>query len=141
MTHLQRADNDMRFLKGWCEEVERCFRQKRRLGQLGLRTASEERNCQTNTGGNCIVNRALFEKGLRWDERSWKRYPPGLSEDTYFSPAVRKLGYSWMRVHKPCLEMLAPDFSEVDRWRGDPYYEKAFRDRRIGGKPRRSRTR
>lgn len=135
-THLHRADNDMRFLPGWCDEVRLHFSAKRRLGQLGLRTSSEERHCDWNTGGNCIIRRELFDAGLRYDERPWRRYPPGHSEDTYFSPAVKKMGWTWSRVSKPCLEMLSPDLSEREKWESDPYYVKSFSDRRIGEKPR-----
>jgi glycosyltransferase involved in cell wall biosynthesis len=138
-TLLHRADNDMRFLPGWCEHVEKILKRKRRLGQLGLRTAEEERHCAVNTGGNCIVRRILWNKGLRWDERAWRRYPAGMSEDTYFSPEVIKYGFSWDRVTRPCLEMLSPDFSETELWEDDPYYVKAFADRRIGPRPRRRR--
>ena len=141
-TLLQRADNDMEFLPGWCEQIERIFQRKRRLGQLGLRTSSEERHCSVNTGGNCIIRRSLWDKGLRWDERSWRRYPAGLSEDTYFSPEVQKMGYTWSRVTKPCLRMLSPDFADYELWANDPYYVKAFADRRLARRNRhRRRTR
>lgn len=122
-THLQRADNDMAFLPGWCNEVQMRF--KRRVGQVGLRTMAEEFRCAVNTGGNCVILRELWDKGLRWDERPWPEYPAGLSEDTFFSPRVKKMGYQWVRVKKPCLESLA-----TSDWE-DPYYAKSYTDRGI----------
>lgn len=129
-SHLQRADNDMAFLPVWCAEVNDRFRKKRRLGQLGLRTDAEENHVSFNTGGNCIIQAQLFSKGLRYDERPWRSYKPGLSEDTFFSPAVRRLGYQWDRVRQPCLESLAPDMRDPAAWK-DPYYKKSYGDRRI----------
>jgi glycosyltransferase involved in cell wall biosynthesis len=123
-THLQRADNDMAFLPGWCNEVQARF--GRRVGQVGLRTLAEEFRCYVNTGGNCVIRRELFfDHRLRWDERPWTAYPAGLSEDTFFSPKVKKLGYQWTRVKKPCLESLA-----THDWE-DPYYAKSYGDRKI----------
>ena len=75
-THLQRADNDMAFLPGWCNEVQARF--GCRVGQVGLRTIAEEFRCYVNTGGNCIIRRELFfDHRLRWDERPWPEYPAG----------------------------------------------------------------
>ena len=123
-THLQRADNDMAFLPGWCRHVERQFRHPK-VGQVGLRTAQEEFNVRSNVGGNCVILRKLWDLGLRYDERPWPKFPPGMSEDSYFSPAVQALGYRWERVRNPCLESLASG-----DW-DDPYYAKSFGDRRI----------
>jgi glycosyltransferase involved in cell wall biosynthesis len=123
-THLQRADNDMAFLPGWCKEVEHVFG-ARRVGQVGLRTRAEEFGCAINTGGNSVILKVLFDKGLRYDERPWPEYPAGLSEDSYFSPAIRKMGYQWKRVRRPCLLSLADGDWE------DPYYAKSYGDRRI----------
>jgi glycosyltransferase involved in cell wall biosynthesis len=127
-THLHRADNDFKFLPGWCEEVEERF-QDPALGQLGLRTDEEEQWAQWNVGGNCIIRRELWDQGLRYDERPWTEYPPGYSEDSIFSPAVEKLGYRWERVKRPCIQSLASgDWS-------DPYYQESYRARRIEPNP------
>lgn len=121
---LHRADNDFSFLPGWCEEVERAF-SGRNVGQVGLRTAQEELHCSTNVGGNCVIRRELWDAGLRWDERPWPEFPPGCSEDTFFSPAVRKMGYEWRRVKRPCIVSLASgDWS-------DPYYQMSYGARGI----------
>ena len=131
-THLHRADNDMEFLPGWCEEVERIF-QNPKVGQVGLRTDEEEQYVQRNTGGNCVIARELWDKGLRWDERPWpelrKKGGDGWTEDSFFSPAVRKMGYTWTRVKRPCIRNLASG-----DWK-DPYYQESYGVRGI--RPRR----
>ena len=126
-THLHRADNDFIFLPGWCDEVERMF-QETKLGQLGMRTDEEELFAPSNVGGNNIIRRELWDKGLRYDERPWpeiRKRNPGCSEDTYFSPAVRKMGYRWDRVTRPCIV----NIDEKDR--DDEYYIQSFADRGI----------
>lgn len=125
-THLQRADNDFRFEPGWCDEVLECFRDPT-LGQLGLRTDEEEAYCEYNVGGNCIIRRELWDKGLRYDETPWPDYPPGLTEDTFLSPAVSKLGYRWGRVSRHIIQDLALPS------RTDPYYQRTFAERNLGG--------
>ncbi len=130
-THLQRADNDFVFLPGWCDEVERAF-QNPKLGQLGLRTDEEESDragvpFKTNVGGNCIITRELWDKGLRYDERPWpqisREVANGTTEDSLFSPAVRKMGYVWERVQTPCIRPISVE----DPY--DPYYLKSWEDR------------
>ncbi len=123
-THLQRADNDMVFLPDWCQELARAFRGPK-VGQVGLRTDPEENHVKSNVGGNMVIRRKLFKQGLRYDERPWPQYQPGFSEDSYLSPAVRKMGYRWARVTNPCLLSLA-----TNDW-SDEYYVKSFGDRRI----------
>lgn len=123
-TYLQRADNDMAFLPGWCDEVQHCFR-LHRVAQVGLRTGPEENFCSMNVGGCNILRKELFDRGLRYDERPWTQFDPGMSEDSYFSPEVRRMGYGWTRVRKPCLQSLAS--GDMD----DPYYVRSYGDRRI----------
>lgn len=124
VTHLHRADNDFAFLPGWCDRVQEMFVMKK-IGQVGLRTDEEERNIIRNCGGNCVIRRELWDKGLRWDERGWEEYPPLHTEDTYFSPEVRRLGYTWKRVKEPCIVSLAMDDL------ADPYYQETYRVRRM----------
>jgi len=121
---LHRADNDFKFLPGWCEQVEQLFKTKK-IGQVGLRTDEEEVYARWNVGGNCVIRRSLWDKGLRYDERPWPEYPPGYSEDSFFSPAIEEMGYTWRRVKKPAIESLAS--GDMD----DPYYQKAYGDRGI----------
>ena len=129
-THLHRSDNDFRFLSGWCEEVQRMFDANPRLGQLGLRTDKEDGYEPTNTGGNCVIRRELWDAGLRYDERPWGEYDPGYSEDSFFSPKVVEMGWEWGRVKRRCIQNLASgDWS-------DPYYQDSYGKRGI--RPRRN---
>jgi len=127
---LHRADNDFIFLPGWCEEVERTFRTQK-IGQVGLRTSEEEcgkgRISPQNVGGNCVIRRELWDAGLRYDERPWpelaEAHGRGYTEDSLFSPAVRRMGYTWARVKSPCIQPIA--FESPD----DEYYIRSWADR------------
>jgi glycosyltransferase involved in cell wall biosynthesis len=121
---LHRADNDFSFLPGWCEEVMRVF-ETAKVGQVGLRTGPEEMHAAHNVGGNCVIRRTLWDRGLRYDERPWPEYPPGWSEDSFLSPAVAEMGYTWTRVKQPCIVSLASGDMN------DPYYQRSYGDRRI----------
>ena len=121
-THLHRADNDFAFLPGWCEEVERIF-QADKVGQVGLRTDEEECFARWNVGGNNVIRRELWDQGLRYDERPWPEYPPGYSEDSYFSPSIVQMGYTWTRVKRPCIRSLSQE-----SW-DDPYYRDSWEAR------------
>lgn len=131
-TLLHRADNDFRFLPGWCEQVEHKF-QTQKVGQLGLRTADEELHAKTNVGGNCVIRRRLWDEGLRYDERTWpeiaEQVGPGHSEDSILSPIVREMGYRWTRVNAPCIVPLS-----AGSW-ADPYYQRSYGDRGIEPHP------
>lgn len=122
--YLHRADNDFAFLPGWCDAVEERFKSKK-VGQVGLRTGPEELGARFNVGGNCVIRRALWDQGLRYDERPWPELPAGYSEDSYFSPAVREMGYTWTRVTRPCIRSLA--YYDPD----DAYYQQSMGDRKI----------
>lgn len=124
-TLLHRADNDFSYLGGWCEEVLARFEENPQLGQLGLRTGKEELHVESNVGGNNVIRRELFDKGLRYEEKPWSEYPTGWSEDSLFSPAVVEMGYQWERVRKPCIVTMASG-----DW-DDPYYAKSYGDRGI----------
>lgn len=121
---LHRADNDFKFLPGWCEQVKMRFR-RQKVGQVGLRTDAEEMYAKWNVGGNCVIRRSLWDRGLRYDERPWHKFPPGYSEDSFLSPAVEEMGYRWTRVKRPCIETLASG-----DW-ADPYYQRSYGDRGI----------
>jgi glycosyltransferase involved in cell wall biosynthesis len=125
-THLHRADNDFIFLPGWCDEVERMFSENPRLGQLGMRTDEEELHNRHNVGGNCVIPRALWDEGMRWDERPWPEIKTvGYTEDSYFSPEVVRRGWQWDRVERPCIQSIS--FEDPT----DPYYVKTWADRGI----------
>ena len=131
-THLHRADNDFRFLPKWDIHMQKVFRRKE-MGQVGLRTKDEELRCATNVGGNCVIARELWDKGLRYDERPWPQIRdeagPGITEDSFFSPAVVAMGYEWARVTQPCIFSLA-----TGDW-SDPYYRTAYEVRGIKPHP------
>lgn len=131
-THLHRADNDHIFLPGWCEALEREF-ESEKVGLVGLRTSEEELHAKSNVGGNCVIRRELWDKGLRWDERTWPelrdQIGPGITEDSLLAPAVERMGYTWTRVRRPCIQPISCEVPETDPdW---PYYLKTFRDRGI----------
>ena len=130
-THLQRSDNDMEYLPGWCEEVAHLF-QSEKVGQVGLRTDAEDEYAR-NTGGNCVIRRELFDAGLRYDERPWPQIRAevgdGYSEDSFFSSQVKHMGYTWTRVRRPCIRNLASgDWS-------DEYYRVSYGVRGIKPHP------
>ena len=124
-THLHRADNDFIFLPGWVDEVAKRFARPD-AGQVGLRTAEEELFTLQNVGGNCMISREIWDEGLRYDETPWTEYPAGFTEDSYFSPEVKRRGYMWFRVRKPCIEAISSEDPD------DPYYQQTWADRRIG---------
>jgi hypothetical protein len=130
-TYLHRSDNDHIFLSGWCEEVKRVF-ESSKVGQVGLRTAAEEQYAKSNTGGNCVIRRELWDAGLRWDERTWPelrdQLGAGITEDSLLSPAVVAMGYTWTRVKQPCIQPISPETPDDPDW---PYYRKAWADRGI----------
>jgi glycosyltransferase involved in cell wall biosynthesis len=128
-TYLHRADNDFAFLPGWCDHVQARFAEHKNMGQVGLRTAEQEAFAMFNVGGNNIIRRELWDQGLRYDERPWSEYDPGYSEDSYFSPAVKELGYRWGRVRQQCLESLA-----TGDW-SDSYYQESYGIRGIRPHP------
>ncbi len=124
-THFHRADNDWAYRPNWCSELERAFRDPR-VGQVGLRTQKEE-PVKWNVGGNNVIRRELFDRGLRYDERPWTELPAGHSEDTYLSPAVEQMGYKWTRVRQPCIYGVSIESKD------DDYYVRSYTARRIYG--------
>ena len=124
-THFHRADNDFIYKEGWCEHVAERF-QDPMLGQLGLLTDEEEVWAPSNVGGNNVIRRELWEKGLRYNEMPWPEMPPGWSEDSYLSPAVLEMGYTWGRVTQSCIMGISTPNPK------DSYYQKTYKDRNIG---------
>jgi len=123
---LHRADNDFIYREGWCEEVAERF-QDPKLGQLGLLTDEEEAWAPSNVGGNNIIRRRLWNKGLRYVETPWPELEPGWSEDSYLTPNVVLMKYKWGRVKRSCIMGIStPDPK-------DRYYQQTYRDRNISG--------
>ena len=98
-----------------------------RIGQVGLRTDEEELFNAHNVGGNNVISREIWDDGLRYDERPWgnKKWPIGYTEDSFFSPAVEKYGYTWTRVKQPCIVSLSREDPD------DPYYQETWKLRGI----------
>lgn len=125
---LHRADNDFVFLPDWETHVRLMFSVHPRLGQLGLRTDEEELHNLHNVGGNCVIRKELWDEGLRYDERPWPKIAakvPGYTEDSFLSPAVRKMGWEWGRVKVPCIRPISSEDPE------DDYYRQTWADRGI----------
>lgn len=129
-THLHRADNDHGFLPGWCEEVERVFGDER-MGQVGLRMAEHEPSGNYNVGGNNVIRREVWDQGVRYDERPWTEFPPGYSEDSFFTPEIERRGWRWTRVKKQCIYELEAAYPDTNT---DPYYEQSWGARRLYGR-------
>ena len=124
-THLHRSDNDFSYLPDWCDNFLQRFRDVH-VGQVGLRTSKEEMGALSNVGGNNVIRRELWDKGLRYDERPWgEEYPPGWTEDSLLSPAVVAMGYRWTRVLKPSIVSLSREDPS------DPYYQRTWQLRGI----------
>lgn len=118
-THLHRSDNDMFYLPEWCDEVERAFAEQPRLGQLGLRTNDEELWCTSNVGGTAIIDKRLWNEGLRYDERPWSMLG-SVTEDYYLSRDVERRDWRWARVERPCV------VHKASGDRADPYYQHSY---------------
>ena len=118
-THLHRSDNDMRYLSGWCAEVEQRFAVGPKLGQLGLRTEAEELACETNVGGTSVIDKRLWDQGLRYDERPWQELG-SVTEDYYLSQEIERRGWRWERVRRSCVVHTASGD------RADPYYQHSY---------------
>lgn len=123
-TLLHRSDNDFMFLPGWCENILAAFK-KPSTGQVGLRTDREELKARSNVGGNNVIRRELWDRGLRYDERPWGEYPPGWTEDSLLSPEVERLGYGWTRVKEPSIQSLSREDPS------DEYYQRSWAVRGI----------
>ena len=95
------------------------------LKQKGLLTDEEEAWAPGNVGGNCVIRRELWEKGLRYNETPWPELEPGFSEDSYLSPLVLELGYKWGRVQRTCIDGISTADPK------DPYYKNTYKDRNI----------
>lgn len=125
---LHRADNDFVFLPNWCDEIAWAFGHIRRLGQLGLRSREVEKS-KVNVGGNCLIPKPLWDRGLRWDERPWPQLAeevgPGWTEDSLLSQRIQQLGFKWGRARASVVEPISQDDPD------DDYYKQTWRDRKM----------
>ena len=122
VTHLHRSDNDVLYLPGWAEEVQRMF-ERGDVGQVGLMLEKYEAGA-SNVGGNCVVARDVFGRdGVRWREGKWTG---GDTEDTYYSHDVRAAGWRVARVETPCIRHLGWMFDEYP-----DYYRRTAEERQL----------
>jgi len=106
-TFLHRSDNDVEYLPGWCDEVERCF-EREEVGQVGLMLAKYEQGCG-NVGGNQVLARKVWDAGVRWYEQPWA---PGVQEDGHMSESVIHGGLEIVRVEQECVIHHGWDFDD-----------------------------
>lgn len=118
---LHRSDNDVEYLPGWCDEMERMFDTYPLVGQLGLRTLEEE-GPHAAVGGNCVLRRQVYDAGVRYREEPWGAI---VHEDGYMSQTVVAAGWGWARVENPCI--VHRGIADM----GDPYYQETMRVRGI----------
>lgn len=126
-TLYHRIDNDVRFLEHWCDEVVELF-QDPTVGQVGIVAAGDEawtRLPHWPVGGNSIIRRALYDAGLRYDDRPWF---DGHDETPVLWADVKKLGYKSLFCEKPGIVHLD---SRVSPHPDVPssYHEKSHSDR------------
>lgn len=119
-THLHRSDNDVEYLPGWCDEVEKAFEDPG-VWQVGLRTVEEE-GPHGAVGGNCVLHRDAWTAGIRYSEEPWTRIP---FEDAVVAQRINRLGHIWVRVQEPCIVHTGLASSD------DPYYQRTFTERGI----------
>lgn len=101
VTHLHRSDNDIEYRPGWREEIEAAFNRHDNLALLGILNLHEDNGVEFPpgnlgdidypgaVGGNVVMPRELWEKGLRWSEAPWR---PGANEDALLSSSAASYG-------------------------------------------------
>jgi glycosyltransferase involved in cell wall biosynthesis len=144
-THLMRLDNDMCLLKGWDLKAAEYFEKIPELGQLGLdysAVAGPEAqgkrltlNGMTinhwpgNVGGPNIISRAVWEKGIIYDETRWQSAGKGthtIQEDVKFSQEIMVRGF----IMGHWTDKLGYTFADESNWKDYPeYYTKTFTER------------
>lgn len=142
-THLMRLDNDMQLVRDWDLRVAQYFEGIPELGQLGIDHEAIEHpeaplhkrvidGLAVNSwpgcvGGPCIIQRKLFDGGIRWPEMRWDdERKSAMQEDSAMSAAIRSRGY--LTVHAE--EELGRTFANRSNWsEHKAYYLKTMRDR------------
>lgn len=140
-THLMRLDNDMQLNKDWDKCVAAYFKAIPELGQLGIEHEAIEtpdadlRRRTINgftinewpgvVGGPMIMQRKLWDLGLRYDETPWS---PPMQEDSKLSQLVKIRGYLVGHAQ----EELGRTFATANNRSDYPdYYKKTFSERGI----------
>lgn len=149
ITHLMRLDNDMEFNKGWATRVDKYFNTMPMLGQLGLDFTAldgysgDQRYLTTvgdrtinawpgNVGGPCVITRAVYDKGARYDETPWmdlrlsKNAMITPQEDVKFSLSM----HNYKLIYGHPTEKLAWTFANAYNRDDYPdYYKKTMSER------------
>jgi glycosyltransferase involved in cell wall biosynthesis len=142
-THLCRLDNDCLVQPGWYEQVKNAFASFDDLGQFGLIEMSEAKEFQyverkneetgvtvntgpTNIGGPMVIDRSLWEEGLRYSEMPWQHFGgPTPQEDVVLSLDVKKMGKTFANTTSViCVEQ---SFGNTDDYYD--YYATTFAQR------------
>lgn len=140
-THLMRLDNDMQLTKDWDKRVAEYFKAIPELGQLGIEheaIETPEADLRRRTingftinewpgvvGGPMIMQRKLWDLGLRYDETPWS---PPMQEDSKLSQLVKIRGYLVGHAQ----EELGRTFATAENWKDyKDYYKKTFGERGI----------
>lgn len=140
-THLMRLDNDMELVKNWDKRVAEYFKAIPELGQLGVEheaIETSEADLKRRTingftinewpgvvGGPMVMQRRLWDLGLRYDETPWA---PPMQEDSKLSQLVKIRGYLVGHAQ----EELGRTFATAkNRYDYPEYYKKTFGDRGI----------
>lgn len=131
-THVHRSDNDVLYLPGWCEEVERAFARAGAVGQVGLMLEKYEAGA-TNVGGNSVIDRRVLDAGVRWREEPWPQLAGAATEDTYYSHDVTQAGFRVARVERESIRHLGWDFDEYP-----DYYRRTAAERELDERQLRS---
>ena len=144
-THLMRLDNDMWLAKDWDLRAAEFFEKIPDFGQLGLdysAVAGPEAQGKKLTlngmtinhwpgcvGGPNIISRAVWDKGIIYDETPWQvagNGGPSLQEDSKFSQEIMWRGF----VMGHWTEDYGHTFADETNWKDYPeYYKKTFTER------------
>lgn len=83
-TYLHRSDNDIEYLPGWGDEIERQFVLNPAVSLLGVLNLHEDLGIEGDgieqveaVGGNVVIPVGLYAEGLRWDEAPWPAFEDG----------------------------------------------------------------
>lgn len=122
-TLLQRLDNDVMCLPGWCEDVVESFEDPL-VGQYGFIAAGDIDWMVPKglyppggmsgwpCGGNSIVRRELFDQGLRCSEKPWTA--GGTLEDTQLTMDVWHQGYKRVFATRPVMDYMSGTIPDAE---------------------------
>lgn len=123
-TLLQRLDNDVMCLQGWCEDVVRSFEDPK-VGQYGFIAAGDlewlkprglypdNRMTGWPCGGNSIIRRTLYDNhGIRYSERPWN--VGGTLEDTQMTTDVWRSGFKRVFATRPVMDYMSGTIPDLE---------------------------